>query len=115
MVTELREKIVTISFLLACCLYASSALTQDTPKQSKILSHLGLLDNSELFDSIRENQKVANSAHETVRRDDSEIADIKAVLSSLLSKVNDLERRDVSFKTPATKRKFCESKCFAIM
>lgn len=114
MVIELRDKTVTITlYLLACCLYPSNAIPRDLPKQThnqgKIISHLGLLDNSELFDSIRENQEVANSVHEPARRGDSEIADIKAAISSLLSKVNELERRDV------TKRKFHKSECFANM
>lgn len=96
---------------LAYYLNAANAI-QPARNQEKIYSHLGLLDNAELFDTIRENQKTANIAHETVKKHVDEIANIKAVLSNLLSKVNSLEKQSESYVTASTKGKFCNFECF---
>lgn len=97
---------------LACYLNICNATQPNLIQhsQSKIISHLGLLDNAQLFDTIKENQEAINSVHEPVRRGDNEIADIKAELSKLLSRVNDLERREATYITPLTKGRFCKTK-----
>lgn len=89
-------ELITV-FYFACCLNISNSL-QSTHQQSKIESHLGLLDNEKLFDNIREDSKIVNNHQESVQKsDNNDIAEIRAVLSNLLLKVNDLERRAASF------------------
>lgn len=68
----------------------ATELIQQPSNQSRTDSHIGLLDNAKLFDNIKENLEVGENSN-------NEIADIKAVLSSLLSKVNALEKRDTLF------------------
>lgn len=84
--------------------------------EQSIKSHLGLLDNDKSFDFIRENQELARNALQPISipnnalppkpKSNDEIASLKAVLSSLLSKVNDLERRDTPFTTNTAKGRF---------
>lgn len=92
---------------LTCCFSICNSLQShlNNPQETQRLiqnreTHLGLLDNDKLFDAIIEDEKILNSpeavsqnnADLAVLKSNDEVADIKAILSNLLSKVNDLER-----------------------